>query len=675
MRPVRQQLTARCGNCNRADRVVALLMSEISELLGDDGPLASCIPGFSAREEQQCMAEAAAAAIAGKETLIVEAGTGTGKTFAYLMPALRSGKKIIVSTGTRHLQDQLFCKDLPVVRDALKIPAQIALLKGRTNYLCWHRMGSAATDGRQFSRQQLHELELVRAWAERTKSGDIAELGSVSEGSAIWPRVTSTTENCLGQECEYFQQCFVIKARRKAMEADIVVINHHLLFADMVLREEGFGELLPGADAFIIDEAHQLPEVAAVFFGTTLSSYQLRDLARDTRLEHLREAGDMQDLPETAQQLDGLVHRLRLALGNRDRRASWSEVAGNKELQVLLEELSQCLEQLAGWLAQAAERGKGLENCYQRAAVLKGRLALLLEHASGEYIHWFETRRTSFRINLTPLDVAPIFRNCMENLSSAWVFTSATLAVGESFSHFSMQLGLDDARMLKLDSPFDYQRNALLYMPDDMPEPNERRYTDAVVACAREVLMASEGRAFLLFTSHSALQAAAARLEGSIDYPLLVQGSAPRQELLERFRHLGNAVLLGTSSFWEGVDVRGEALSCVIIDKLPFGSPGDPVLQARIEALRNQGLNPFMEHQLPSAVISLKQGIGRLIRDKNDRGVLVLCDPRLRTKSYGKIFLKSLPAMPRTHSVDAVHEFFADIEPTLTEPVESDQVS
>ena len=621
------------------------------------------------------MAEAAAAAIAGQETLIVEAGTGTGKTFAYLMPALRSGKKIIVSTGTRHLQDQLFCKDLPVVRDALKIPVQIALLKGRTNYLCWHRMGSAATDGRQFSRQQLHELEQVRAWAERTKSGDIAELGSVSEGSAIWPRVTSTTENCLGQECEYFQQCFVIKARRKAMEADIVVINHHLLFADMVLREEGFGELLPGADAFIIDEAHQLPEVAAVFFGTTLSSYQLRDLARDTRLEHLREAGDMQDLPETAQQLDGLVHRLRLALGNRDRRASWSEVAGNKELQVLLEELSDCLEQLAGWLAQAAERGKGLENCYQRAAVLKGRLALLLEHASGEYIHWFETSRTSFRINLTPLDVAPVFRSCMENLSSAWVFTSATLAVGESFSHFSMQLGLDDARMLKLDSPFDYQRNALLYMPDGMPEPNERHYTDAVVACAREVLMASEGRAFLLFTSHSALQAAAARLEGSIDYPLLVQGSAPRQELLERFRHLGNAVLLGTSSFWEGVDVRGEALSCVIIDKLPFGSPGDPVLQARIEALRNQGLNPFMEYQLPSAVISLKQGIGRLIRDRNDRGVLVLCDPRLRTKSYGKIFLKSLPAMPRTHSVDVVQEFFADIEPTVVEPVESDQLS
>jgi ATP-dependent DNA helicase DinG len=649
-------------------------MSKIAELLGDNGPLAGCIPGFSAREEQQCMAEAAAEAIAGQETLIVEAGTGTGKTFAYLMPALRSGKKIIISTGTRHLQDQLFSKDLPVVRDALKLPVHIALLKGRTNYLCWHRMGSATTDGRQFSGQQLHELEQVRAWSELTKSGDIAELGSVSEGSVIWPRVTSTTENCLGQECEYFQECFVIKARRNAMEADIVVINHHLLFADMVLREEGFGELLPGADAFIIDEAHQLPAVASVFFGTTLSSYQLRDLARDTRLEHLREAGDMQGLPDTAQQLDGLVHRVRLALGNRDRRASWSEVSGNRELQVLLDELSGCLEQLSGWLSQAAERGKGLENCYQRAVVLKGRLSLLLEHASGEYIHWFETSRSSFRINLTPLDIAPVFRCCMDSLASAWVFTSATLAVGDSFSHFSMQLGLDDARMLKLDSPFDYQRNALLYMPDDMPEPNERCYTDAVVACAREVLEASKGRAFLLFTSHSALQAAAAQLEDSIDYPVLVQGSAPRQELLERFRHLGNAVLLGTSSFWEGVDVRGEALSCVIIDKLPFGSPGDPVLQARIEALRNQGLNPFMEHQLPSAVISLKQGIGRLIRDRNDRGVLVLCDPRLRTKSYGKIFLKSLPAMPQTNSPAAVHEFFAAAEPIPVVPVNPEQI-
>ncbi len=648
-------------------------MSEISTLLDNTGPLAAAVPGFAPRVEQQRMAEAAAAAIAAQQKLIVEAGTGTGKTFAYLMPALCSGRKIIISTGTRHLQDQLYGKDLPMVREALNLPLRSALLKGRSNYLCRHRLETAAGDGRRLTGRQLHELEEVRRWAEHTRSGDIAELGVVPEDSAVWPRVTSTTENCLGQECSWFQECFVTQARRNALEADVVVINHHLLFADMVLREEGFGELLPGADAFIIDEAHQLPEVASVFFGTSLSSHQLRDLARDTRLEHLREAGDMQELPAAAENLEALVQRLRLAFGPADRRAAWSEVAADKGLQALLQELDVCLQQLADWLAAAAERGRGLDSCRQRALQLHARLQLLLQHDAGDYIHWFETSRTAFRLNLTPLNVAPVFRNRLEALPSAWIFTSATLAVGDSFTHFSSQLGIDDAALLKLDSPFDYQRNALLYLPDGMPQPNERGYVDAVVACAREVLAASRGRAFLLFTSHSALQSAAAQLADSIDYPLLVQGTAPRQELLERFRQLGNAVLLGTSSFWEGVDVRGAALSCVIIDKLPFSSPGDPVLQARIEALRKQGVNPFMEYQLPHAVINLKQGIGRLIRDCTDRGVLVLCDPRLRTKAYGRIFLKSLPQMPRTHSLDAVYEFFAGEQPLVVEAQASPQ--
>jgi len=646
-------------------------MSVMGELLGATGPLATALPGFAPRVEQQRMAEAAAAAIDAQQKLIVEAGTGTGKTLAYLMPALRSGRKIIISTGTRHLQDQLYGKDLPVVREALHLPLRSALLKGRSNYLCRHRLETAAADGRRLRGRQLHELEEVRLWSDRTRSGDIAELGAVPEDSAIWPRVTSTTENCLGQECSWFQECFVTQARRNALEADVVVINHHLLFADMVLREEGFGELLPGADAFIIDEAHQLPEVASVFFGTSLSSHQLRDLARDTRLEHLREAGDMQELPAAAERLEGLVHRLRLALGPADRRAAWSEIAADEGLQQVLQDLDTCLQQLADWLAVAAERGRGLDSCRQRALLLHARLQLLLQHAAGDYIHWFETSHTAFRLNLTPLNVAPAFRARLEALPSAWIFTSATLAVGDSFTHFSSQLGIDDAEVLKLDSPFDYQRNALLYLPDGMPQPNERGYVDAVVACAREVLEASGGRAFLLFTSHSALQSAAAQLAGSIDYPLLVQGTAPRRELLERFRQLGNAVLLGTSSFWEGVDVRGDALSCVIIDKLPFGSPGDPVLQARIEALRRQGANPFMEYQLPHAVINLKQGIGRLIRDCSDRGVLVLCDPRLRTKAYGRVFLRSLPQMPRTHSLDTVQEFFAGVQAQVVEALAS----
>ena len=338
-------------------------------------------------------------------------------------------------------------------------------------------------------------------------------------------------------------------------------------------------------------------------------------------------------------------------------------------LQSVLQQLAECLQQLLDWLEIAAERGKGLESCRARAALISERLTLLMNSASSEYIHWFETFRTSFRLNLTPLNVAPVFRSCMEALPSAWVFTSATLAVGDSFEHFAGQLGLDDARRLKLDSPFDYQRNALLYLPENMPAPNERHYVDAVVSCTRDVLEASAGRAFVLFTSHSALQSAAAQLADTLDYPLLVQGTAPRRELLERFRELGNAVLLGTGSFWEGVDVRGAALSCVIIDKLPFSSPGDPILQARIEALREQGINPFMAYQLPHAVISLKQGVGRLIRDHSDRGVLVLCDPRLRGKAYGRIFLKSLPNMPSTRNVDDVHEFFAANDAVRVEPV------
>jgi ATP-dependent DNA helicase DinG len=639
-------------------------MPAIADLLGVHGPLAQQVPGFAPRPEQQRMAEATAAALSARGRLIVEAGTGTGKTFAYLLPALQSGLKVIISTGTRHLQDQLYGKDLPVLREALRSPARVALLKGRANYLCLHRLETAAGDGRALTGRHLHDLEEVRSWAQRTGSGDIAELGILSEDSPVWPRVTSTSENCLGPECGYFQDCFVVQARRKALDADVVVINHHLLFADMVLREEGFGELLPGADAFIIDEAHQLPDVAALFFGTTLSSYQLRDLARDVRLEHLREAGDMQDLPDAAAQLESLLPRLRLALGQQDRRAAWSEVSDNKDLQAALEELDQSMRTLLAWLETAATRGKGLDSCRQRAAVLQARLAAVVTPQPGEHIQWFETLRMAFRLNLTPLDVAPVFRERTDGLDSAWVFTSATLAVGNSFTHFAGQLGLEAAQTLQLDSPFDYRHNALLYLPDAMPEPNERGYVEAVVGIARQVLAASDGRAFLLFTSHSALRAAAGLLE-DCPWPLLVQGSAPRGELLERFRALGNAVLLGTSSFWEGVDVRGEALSCVIIDKLPFGSPGDPVLQARIEALRKQGVNPFMNWQLPAAVITLKQGIGRLIRDYDDRGVLVLCDPRLRSKAYGRVFLDSLPDMPRTHSVSDVENFFATVTDSL----------
>jgi ATP-dependent DNA helicase DinG len=638
-------------------------MTDYRELLGEGGPLARHVPGFSPRAEQQEMAVAVADAIAAQEKLIVEAGTGTGKTFAYLMPVLHSGRRVIISTGTRHLQDQLFNHDLPRVRDALQVPVNTALLKGRSNYLCHHRLALTAGDAGRLPAQQQHDLECIRAWSARTGSGDIAGLGEVPEHSPVWPRVTSTQENCLGQECEYFRDCFVVRARRAAMEADVVVINHHLLFADMALREEGFGELLPGVDLVIIDEAHQLPEVASLFFGTSLSSHQLLELARDAQVEHSREAGDMSELPDAALRLDGIVRRLRLALGGQDRRAAWETVERHQRVSESLAELGDTLAQLVDWLQLAAGRGKGLESCWQRGRVIQERLAVFRQETVSDSIQWFETHRRSFRLNQTPLDVAPAFSRALELLPEAWVFTSATLAVGSGFDHYASRLGLEEARTLKLDSPFDYRKNALLYLPQDMPDPGEASYTRNVVERAREVLSASAGRAFLLFTSHAALQEAADLLGDGLDYPLLVQGTRPRNELLEDFRRLGNAVLLGTSSFWEGVDVRGDALSCVIIDKLPFASPGDPVLQARIDALRQQGRNPFMEYQLPQAVIALKQGVGRLIRDVDDRGVLVICDPRLQRRSYGRIFLASLPGMPVTREVDAVYDFFAADEP------------
>lgn len=637
-------------------------MKNPADILGPAGPLAQRVRGFAPRLQQQIMAQAVARAIAEGGTLVAEAGTGVGKTFAYLVPALLSDGKVLISTGTRTLQDQLFHRDLPVVRDALTAGRRVALLKGRANYLCLHRLDIALLEGRLRSRQLVTDLEHVRGWAGRTRSGDIAELADVAEDSAIWPLVTSTTDNCLGQECPVINDCHVMQARRAAQEADLVVINHHLLFADMALKEEGFGELLPGADTIILDEAHQLPDVATNFFGLSLSSRQLLELARDTLAEHLREAGDMKDLDDCRLKLEHAVADLRLALGAQPQRLAWAAVVEQLAVKTAASELRGRLGELSEWLELAAPRSKGLEHCWRRSAELTERLDLLLQPATDEYIHWLDVHRKSFVLYLTPLEVAPIFRGQMQGRRGAWIFTSATLAVGNHFDHFAGRLGIDEAETELLDSPFDYTNNALLYLPTGMPQPNNPDYTEAVVTAALPVIEASGGRAFLLFTSHRALKSAANLLQGRLDYPVLVQGEAPRGELLERFRTLGNAVLLGTGSFWEGVDVRGPALSCVIIDKLPFASPGDPVLQARIDRMREQGGNPFMDFQLPNAVIALKQGVGRLIRDVHDRGVMMLCDPRLLSKPYGRLFLNSLPPMRRSRRLEDVQAFFSQAD-------------
>ncbi len=634
-------------------------MQSITEVLGPEGPFARLLDGFAPRAQQQAMAEAVATALDEGSTLVAEAGTGTGKTFAYLVPAILSGGKVIISTGTKNLQDQLYHKDLPLVRKALGVACDTALLKGRGNYLCVHRLELALDEGRFASRTLGRQLQEVRKWVSRTDSGDIAELTELPEDWSLWPQVTSTADNCLGSDCDYWDECFLTQARRRAQEADLLVVNHHLLFADMALRDEGFGELLPGANAFILDEAHQLPETASSFFGIGVSANQIWELCRDAIAEDLREAGEDPQVRRAAEVLEKEVRDLRLCFPAEPRRGPWRELDGFMGVAEALSAVGEALEALKGLLEPLAARGKGLESCARRVNDIHERFQLLSADAPEGYIHWYETHTRSLTLNLTPLDVAELFARQMQEKAAAWIFTSATLAVGDSFEHFSHRLGLEDAHCERWDSPFDYPNQSLLYVPPDMPEPNSADYTLAVVEQARRVLRLSRGRAFILFTSHRALRQAAELLADSLDYPLLIQGDAPRARLLEQFREKGDAVLLGTGSFWEGVDVRGEALSCVIIDKLPFASPGDPILQARIDAMRSRGGNPFFEYQLPQAVITLKQGVGRLIRDVSDSGVLVLCDPRLGSRGYGRTFIDSLPPMSKTRKLEVVERFFA----------------
>jgi ATP-dependent DNA helicase DinG len=633
---------------------------DVAEVLGPQGLLANTLDRFAPRRQQLEMAEAVEQALRDGRVLIAEAGTGTGKTFAYLVPALLSGQKVIVSTGTRNLQDQLFLRDLPRLREAMASPARIALLKGRANYLCIHRLESALQDPRGQPARQLRWLRRIRGWSQVTRTGDVSELGDVPEDAPVWPLVTSTSDNCLGQECPSFARCHLVEARRRAQEADVVVVNHHLLCADFALKEDGFGELLPAADAFVIDEAHQLPEVASNFFGSMLSTRQLLELGRDTRTEYHREAGDLEALERQVDALEKAARDLRLAFGQDTRRGAWQEIAGEG---VIVDALRSCraeLDRLRELLDAMQGRGKGLDGCLARSTAMLAQFDELTDDAADDSrIRWFETFTQSLRLHSTPLDVAALFQGQMARHPAAWVFTSATLAVGTSFEHFQRQLGLFDAEARQWDSPFDYPNQALWFVPRDMPAPQDRRFTAAVVDLVLPILEASGGRAFLLFTSHRALREAASDLRERIELPLLVQGERPKNELLERFVGHGNAVLLGTASFWEGVDVRGEALSLVVIDKLPFASPGDPVLQARLEAMRKAGGNPFVDYQVPQAAIALKQGAGRLIRDVDDQGVLVVCDPRLLRRGYGQTFLDAMPPFARTRDLDQVLAFFS----------------
>ena len=642
---------------------MSALSDRSRDALAEGGALAGAIPAFAPRPGQQRLAEAVATAFESRASLLAEAGTGTGKTYAYLVPALLSGMKTIVSTGTRALQDQLYHRDLPRVRDALGVGLKTALLKGRANYLCLYRMEQAKGEAGFGDREQVSQFQRIVAWSGRTRMGDMAELEGLPEDSPLLPMVTSTTDNCLGSECPFWNECFVVQARQRAQAADLVVVNHHLLLADLALKQEGFGEILPGAQAFVVDEAHQLPELAAQFFGEGLGARPLVELARDTMRECKDVAGAMATVQPHAQRLEHATRALRAAMDALPVRATRERAMDSDAVADAFDALELSLTGLADAVAPLRETSPGFDACHARAIEMAGRLARWSEQQDQDQdvgdVLWYELTARGFRLQRTPLDVSGPLREHREKSRAAWVFTSATLAVAGGFDHIATRLGLDDPETVLEPSPFDWNTQALCYMPPGLPEPMSRGYTTALVDAVRPVLEASGGRAFLLFASHRALREAAAALRGA-PWPLFVQGEMPRAQLLQRFRESGNGVLLGAASFREGVDVAGDALSVVVIDKLPFAAPDDPVFEARLQAVRRAGGNPFRDEQLPQAVIALKQGVGRLIRTETDRGVLVLCDPRLSGKSYGRVFLESLPPFPSTRDVADVDDFFAE---------------
>ncbi len=650
-------------------------MHKLDSFFSSQSPLARTVPDYHLRPQQLEMAQQVAEAIDKSGVLIAEAGTGTGKTFAYLVPALLSGGKVIISTGTKTLQDQLFNRDIPTVRAALKTPVTVALLKGRANYICHYRLNQELNEGRFASREDAGYLPVIATYAQGSGSGDKSGLADVPEDAGIWPHVTSTRDNCLGQSCPNYRECFVMRARKQAQEADVVVVNHHLFFADVMLRDEGVTELLPACNTVIFDEAHQLPETARLFFGSSVSSSQIIELARDARVEAIANARDFEALPEASKALDKVARDLRLALENESGRLSQQALLKQKAFAAALDGLGAKLDALSGLLESQAERAEGLRNCWQRSLALARGLHEWRDGEDANQVRWAEVLSHGVQLNSTPLLIADIFKQQIQGSLRSLIFTSATLSVKGDFRHYQEEMGLHDAKAAAWDSPFDYARQALLYVPEGLPEdPNRSEYTEAVIHAALPLLRANHGRAFVLFTSLRAMREAQTLLkrvfkEQELVYPLLAQGEGSRSELLDRFRRLGNAVLVGSQSFWEGVDVRGPALSLVVIDKLPFAPPDDPVLAARIEQINRQGRNAFMEYQLPQAVITLKQGAGRLIRDASDHGVLMLCDQRLVSRAYGRRILDSLPPMWRTREETEAVDFLEECHPVM--PTES----
>jgi ATP-dependent DNA helicase DinG len=637
-------------------------VNQVSQAFAQEGALAKAIKGFSPRQAQTDMALDVAQAIDKQSSLIVEAGTGTGKTFAYLIPAFLSlnpkqPKKIVVSTGTKNLQEQLFHKDIPLIKKALASNAQVALLKGRANYLCNYRLEQYQNSRGQLDAQMLQDLVKVKTWSNGTQSGDIGELVNVSEDSSIFPFVTSTLDNCLARDCPDYEACHLVRARQKASDADIIVVNHHLFFADMALKDTGFGELIPKAQVMIFDEAHQIGDIASEYFGEAFSSKQLVDLCTDVLQVHRSSLTDVKQLGLAAEKLQKTCQEFRLLFNYDPERGNWREKHKQVQFQQKFANLKIDLDFLYQVIKLCVSRNEAIENCFDRAVNLLAQYDVMANVEAYGMSFWYETTPRSVVLHQTPLTVSDKFSAVVKESGAGWIFTSATLAVDNRFDHFAQHLGLQSAKQLMLDSPFDYQSQSQLVVPRYLPQANDKNRASKLAELAQPLIKASKGACFMLFTSYRVMHQVAEVLAESIDNPLLVQGKMAKRKLLEQFVEQESAVLLATASFWEGVDVRGDKLTCVIIDKLPFASPDDPLLQARCEDVRRQGGEPFSQIQLPQAVIALKQGVGRLIRDVSDRGVLVICDDRLVNKPYGETFLKSLPEMRRSRDINKAAKF------------------
>ncbi|HHF3025015.1 TPA: ATP-dependent DNA helicase [Vibrio diabolicus] len=631
----------------------------IAKTFSSDGALGKAIPGFQARQPQIDMAEAVSSAIKDQTQLVVEAGTGTGKTFAYLVPALLSGKKVIISTGSKNLQEQLYHRDLPLMVNALGFYGQVALLKGRSNYLCLDRLSRQMVESHtnESDPKLLTQLVKVRAWSSETKTGDLGDCDDLPEDSMIIPTITSTNDNCLGKECPSYTDCFVLKARKRAMDSDIVVVNHHLFLADLAIKETGFGELIPEADVFIFDEAHQLPDIASEYFGQSVSSRQIHDLAKDIEIAYRTEAKDMRQLQKVGDKLMQSAMDMRIVLGEPGFRGNWREALQSGSIKRELLRLTDSLELAIDVLKIALGRSQLLDTAFERANLIKGRIDRVCDVDITGYSYWYDTSPRHFALHITPLSVADKFHEQIEIKQGAWIFTSATLAVSDDFKHFTERLGLKPTKQFSLPSPFDYQKQARLCVPRYLPEPNSNGLANKLVRMLAPVIEENDGRCFFLCTSHSMMRELGEKFREVLELPVLMQGEMSKQKTLAEFMELGNALLVATGAFWEGIDVRGDALSCVIIDKLPFTAPDDPLLKARIEDCRLRGGEPFAEVQIPDAVITLKQGVGRLIRDQKDHGALIICDNRLVTRDYGGIFLGSLPPIPRTRDLDGIKAF------------------